>query len=256
MSQSSEMDAQQGGANRHARAAAISAGGGTLISTLKGLWPHMWPAARADLKRRVLLAFVLLVGAKLATIVMPFAFKYATDALVAVSEGNPLPKEAIFYFISAPLALVAIYGALRVSVALLTQLRDGLFAKVALHAVRRLAYTTFEHMHALSLRFHLERKTGGLTRVLERGRNGIEELVRLVILQMAPTVVELVARVLRAAVLFRLALRSRRGRYRDRLHGVDLSRHRMAHSHPAPHERIRHRRKREGSRTHCSTTRQ
>jgi ABC-type transport system involved in Fe-S cluster assembly fused permease/ATPase subunit len=192
MSQSSEMNAQQGGANRHARAAAISAGGGTLLSTLKGLWPHMWPAARADLKLRVLLAFVLLVGAKLATIVMPFAFKYATDALVAVSEGNPLPKEAIFYFISAPLALVAIYGALRVSVALLTQLRDGLFAKVALHAVRRLAYTTFEHMHALSLRFHLERKTGGLTRVLERGRNGIEELVRLVILQMAPTVVELV----------------------------------------------------------------
>jgi ATP-binding cassette subfamily B protein len=187
-----EMNMQHGGANERARAAAISAGGGTLLSTLKGLWPHMWPAARADLKLRVLLAFVLLVGAKLATIVMPFAFKYATDALVAVSEGNPLPNEAIFYFVSAPLALVAIYGALRVSVALLTQLRDGLFAKVALHAVRRLAYTTFEHMHALSLRFHLERKTGGLTRVLERGRNGIEELVRLVILQMAPTVVELV----------------------------------------------------------------
>ncbi|MEX2126820.1 MAG: ABC transporter ATP-binding protein/permease [Xanthobacteraceae bacterium] len=179
------------GASERARAAAVSAGGGTLLSTLKGLWPHMWPSARADLKRRVILAFVLLVGAKLATIVMPFAFKYATDALVAVSEGKPLPPEAIYYFISAPIALVIAYGSLRVGVALLTQLRDGLFAKVALHAVRRLAYTTFEHMHALSLRFHLERKTGGLTRVLERGRNGIEELVRLVILQMAPTIVEL-----------------------------------------------------------------
>jgi ATP-binding cassette subfamily B protein len=122
---------------------------------------------------------------------MPFAFKYATDALVSVSEGKPLPPEAIYSLIAAPAALVALYGLLRVATALLTQLRDGLFAKVALHAVRRLAETTFQHMHALSLRFHLERKTGGLTRVLERGRNGIEELVRLIILQMAPTFVEL-----------------------------------------------------------------
>ena len=75
--------------------------------------------------------------------------------------------------------------------ALLTQVRDGLFAKVAMHAVRRLAYLTFEHMHLLSLRFHLERKTGGLTRVLERGRNGIETIVRMVILQLVPTIVEL-----------------------------------------------------------------
>ena len=75
--------------------------------------------------------------------------------------------------------------------AALTQLRDGLFAKVAMHAVRRLAYRTFVHMHELSLRFHLERKTGGLTRVLERGRNGIETIVRMVILQLAPTIIEL-----------------------------------------------------------------
>lgn len=173
------------------RAAAVSARGGTLLSTLKGLWPHMWPADRADLKFRVLLAFVLLLGAKLATIVMPFAFKFATDALVAVSEGKPLPPEGVYAFVAAPAALVVAYGLLRVATALLTQLRDGLFAKVALHAVRRLAYTTFEHMHALSLRFHLERKTGGLTRVLERGRDGIEELVRLIILQMVPTAIEL-----------------------------------------------------------------
>ena len=75
--------------------------------------------------------------------------------------------------------------------AALTQLRDGLFAKVAMHAVRRLAYRTFIHMHELSLRFHLERKTGGLTRVLERGRNGIETIVRMVILQLSPTIIEL-----------------------------------------------------------------
>src|SRR5262249_36371939 len=79
----------------------------------------------------------------------------------------------------------------RILMAVLTQLRDGIFAKVAMNAVRRLAYRTFEHMHRLSLRFHLERKTGGLTRVLERGRNAIETIVRMVIIQLIPTVVEL-----------------------------------------------------------------
>ena len=74
--------------------------------------------------------------------------------------------------------------------AVLTQWRDGIFARVAMHAVRKLATITFVHMHELSLRFHLERKTGGLTRVLERGRNGIETIVRMVILQLMPTIVE------------------------------------------------------------------
>ncbi|HVT54827.1 MAG TPA: ABC transporter ATP-binding protein/permease [Xanthobacteraceae bacterium] len=165
--------------------------GGTLLSTIAGLWPHMWPAGRPDLKRRVLFAFVLLVGAKLATIALPFSFKWATDALVAVSEGRSTVQGALPAILSAPAALVLLYAVLRVSMSLITQLRDGLFAKVALNAVRRLAHLTFEHMHALSLRFHLERKTGGLTRILERGRDGIEELVRLVILQLAPTGVEL-----------------------------------------------------------------
>ena len=90
------------------------------------------------------------------------------------------------------------YGALRVLMAVLTQWRDGIFARVAMHAVRKLAYITFVHMHELSLRFHLERKTGGLTRVLERGRTGIEVIVRMVILQLIPTIVEVA---LLAAVL-------------------------------------------------------
>jgi ABC-type transport system involved in Fe-S cluster assembly fused permease/ATPase subunit len=91
------------------------------------------------------------------------------------------------------------YGGMRIVMAVLTQFRDGIFAKVAMHAVRRLAYLTFVHMHELSLRFHLERKTGGLTRVLERGRNGIETMVRMVILQLLPTLVEVA---LVAGVLF------------------------------------------------------
>ncbi len=79
---------------------------------------------------------------------------------------------------------------MRILMAVLTQWRDGIFARVAMHAVRKLATITFIHMHELSLRFHLERKTGGLTRVLERGREGIEVIVRMVILQLIPTIVE------------------------------------------------------------------
>src|SRR5438128_709198 len=82
------------------------------------------------------------------------------------------------------------YGVMRLLMALLTQVRDGIFARVAMHAVRRLAILTFQHMHQLSLRFHLERKTGGLTRMLERGRTGIEVIVRMVILQLIPTILE------------------------------------------------------------------
>ncbi len=94
------------------------------------------------------------------------------------------------WLIASPLIMTVSYGFMRVLMAVLTQWRDGIFAKVAMHAVRKLAYLTFVHMHELSLRFHLERKTGGLTRVLERGRLGIEVIVRMVILQLAPTIVE------------------------------------------------------------------
>ena len=96
----------------------------------------------------------------------------------------------MLWLIASPLLMTASYGAVRILMAVLTQWRDGIFARVAMHAVRKLAYRTFVHMHELSLRFHLERKTGGLTRVLERGRSGIETIVRMVILQLIPTIVE------------------------------------------------------------------
>jgi ATP-binding cassette subfamily B protein len=87
-------------------------------------------------------------------------------------------------------AAISLYGLTRIAMTLLVQVREGMFAKVALHAVRRLALTTFEHMHRLSLRFHLERKTGGLTRVLERGRVGIENITRMTLMTFVPTIVE------------------------------------------------------------------
>jgi ATP-binding cassette, subfamily B, heavy metal transporter len=171
--------------------AAISADRAALFPTLVHLWPYIWPADRGDLKLRVVAAMLLLLLAKLATIAVPFTFKWATDALVGQGSAPFAPSDWLAWTVAAPILMTIAYAAMRILMAGLTQARDGLFAKVAMHAVRRLAYRTFEHMHRLSLRFHLERKTGGLTRVLERGRNGIETIVRMVILQLAPTIIEL-----------------------------------------------------------------
>src|SRR4249920_1907280 len=169
----------------------ISAARGELFSTIVRLWPYIWPSDRADLKMRVVGSLLLLLAAKLATVAVPFAFKWATDALAGQGSAPIAASDWLLWVIAAPVAMTIAYGGMRILMAALTQLRDGLFAKVAMHAVRRLAYRTFVHMHELSLRFHLERKTGGLTRVLERGRNGIETIVRMVILQLAPTIIEL-----------------------------------------------------------------
>ena len=160
----------------------VPADRGALLRTVINLWPYIWPADRADLKLRVLGALVLLFAAKLATVAVPFTFKWATDALVGHGTAPVEGSDWLLWAAAAPIVLTLAYGGMRVLMAALTQMRDGLFAKVAMHAVRRLAFRTFVHMHELSLRFHLERKTGGLTRVLERGRNGIETIVRIVIL--------------------------------------------------------------------------
>jgi ATP-binding cassette subfamily B protein len=122
---------------------------------------------------------------------VPFTFKWATDALTGQGSAPLGPASWLGWAIAAPVLMTVAYGVMRILMAVLTQARDGLFAKVAMNAVRRLAYMVFEHMHRLSLRFHLERKTGGLTRVLERGRNAIETIVRMVIMQLVPTIIEL-----------------------------------------------------------------
>src|SRR4051812_37814115 len=162
----------------------------TLIGTLVHLWPYIWPGDRVDLKMRVVWSFVLLLVAKLATLSVPFTFKWAIDALTGAATAPVQSSNWALWLIASPLIMTLSYGAVRVLMAVLTQWRDGIFAKVSMHAVRKLAYLTFVHMHELSLRFHLERKTGGLTRVLERGRLGIEVIVRMVILQLVPTIVE------------------------------------------------------------------
>jgi ATP-binding cassette subfamily B protein len=164
----------------------VSADRGRTFSTLRNLWPYMWPSDRPDLKQRVLVAFLALIGAKLLTVLVPYTFKWATDALTGEGDlSTMLPVLLV-----APVAMVLAYNVGRVIATGLNQLRDALFARVGQHAVRRLAYRTFVHLHGLSLRFHLERRTGGVSRIVERGTTGIETIVRFTILNTLPTVVE------------------------------------------------------------------
>ncbi len=158
----------------------------TLLSTGRRLWPYIWPRDRLDLKARIFLAFAALVVAKLVTIAVPYSFKWATDSLT--SEGARV--DGLPAALAGPIALTILYGVLRTAMAGFTQARDALFAAVAMNAVRRLANDVFVHMHDLSLRYHLERKTGALTRVLERGRNAIETMVRMITLTGLPTLLE------------------------------------------------------------------
>ncbi len=164
----------------------VSADSGSLFTTLFNLWPYMWPTGRADLKARVVWATVFLVVAKFVLIGVPYFFKWATDALSTDGAAPPLLPA----FLLAPVMLVIAYNVVRIVQLGLNQLRDSLFARVGQHAVRQLAYKTFVHMHDLSLRFHLERRTGGLSRIIERGTKGIETIVRFTILNTAPTILE------------------------------------------------------------------
>lgn len=168
------------------RSAVIQPGSG-FFATFHALWPYLWPADRADLRGRVVAAFALMVCGRLVLMGVPFTFKWVTDALAGTYSNL---EKWLPWLIGAPLALTILYGLARVGAAAFVQLRDAIFAPVFMHAVRTLALQTFGHLHHLSLRFHLERKTGGLTRVLERGRNGIEEMVRLGLNQLVPVIIE------------------------------------------------------------------
>ncbi len=145
--------------------------------------PRLWPAERIDLRVRVVLALLALVGAKAITVYVPFLYKEAVDQLS--------PETAAATAIIVPIALIIAYGVSRIMMVALAQLRDAVFAKVGQNAVRQLAVETFRHLHALSLRFHLERRTGGLSRLIERGTKGIDFLLRFSLFNIFPTIIEL-----------------------------------------------------------------
>jgi ABC-type transport system involved in Fe-S cluster assembly fused permease/ATPase subunit len=148
---------------------------------LKSLLPHLWPAGSFAMRLRVFVAIVLLTAAKLATVYVPMLFKRMVDLL---SDPQNLP-------LVLPLGLIVAYGAIRVASIAFAELRDAVFAKVAQRAIRNIALQTFRHLHALSLRFHLDRQTGGLSRAIERGTNGIDSLLWFMLFNILPTLVEI-----------------------------------------------------------------
>ncbi len=166
----------------------ISADASNPFGTLVNLWPYMWPHGRADLKARVLWATFYLFLAKFILLAVPYFFKWSTDAL----NGKMDMVGILPAFLLGAVVLIIAYNFTRLLQLGLNQLRDALFASVGQYAVRQLAYRTFVHMHQLSLRFHLERKTGGLSRIIERGTKGIETIVRFTILNTVPTLLEFV----------------------------------------------------------------
>jgi ATP-binding cassette, subfamily B, heavy metal transporter len=163
--------------------AALRRGDGSHWGTLKDIMPLLWPEGRMDLKVRVVLAVVALILAKIITVLTPFAYKYAVDALTA--------KDGLPALVVVPAFMILAYGVGRVMMVAFAQLRDAIFAKVGQRAVRELAMRTFRHLHALSLKFHLERRTGGLSRIISRGTNGIDTILRYSLFNTFPTALEL-----------------------------------------------------------------
>ena len=158
----------------------------SVIGTVVKLWPYIWPHDRPSLKRLVFVAVLLLIAAKLVTATVPFFFKYVTDSLA----GNELNLTFLPSFLLTPLMLILGFVAARILSIVFNQLRDALFARVSQHAVRQLALRAFSHVHQLSLRFHLQRRTGGLSRVIERGTKGIDSVVRYTVLSTLPVIFE------------------------------------------------------------------
>ena len=146
--------------------------------TLKRLFPYLW-----QYKWRVVAALSFMVGAKLANVSVPLLLKELIDAM-AFKPNDPLAV------IVVPVSLLLVYGVLRLSVSAFTELRELVFAKATQGAARQIALETFQHLHGLSLRFHLERQTGGMTRDIERGVRGIESLISYSLYSVVPTLIE------------------------------------------------------------------
>ena len=162
------------------------------FAVLRELIPYVWPKGRWDLHMRVILAFVALVLAKVITLAVPIAYKNTVDYLTGESSASATPGVTIFGLAAIPAMLIVAYGVGRILMVLFAQARDMVFTVVAQNAVRQIANRTFRHLHALSLRFHLERRTGGLNRVIERGVSGVETILRMAVLNSIPTAIELI----------------------------------------------------------------
>ena len=155
---------------------------------LNDLFPYIWPKGRNDIKSRIIIALIILILAKVLTVLVPYTYKWATDAIVG---DNTAPHIIPIVFLT-PVMLIIAFGVGRILMVAFNQLRDALFVKVGQTAVRNLGKKSFHHLHSLSLSFHLNRRTGALNRVTDRGVKGIESIIRLLILNTFPTIIEFI----------------------------------------------------------------
>jgi ABC-type transport system involved in Fe-S cluster assembly fused permease/ATPase subunit len=153
------------------------------IKTFKLLLPYLWPEKRRDLRTRVSFAVIALVLAKIASVSTPLVLGSAVNSLTELSSGINL-------FMLIPVALVVGYGITKVIAFTFVEIRDALFSKVSQHSIRQISLTMFQHLHNLSLQFHLNRQTGGLAKFIDRGTKGIDFLLRYVLFNIVPTFFE------------------------------------------------------------------
>ncbi|WP_206933868.1 ABCB family ABC transporter ATP-binding protein/permease [Roseococcus thiosulfatophilus] len=152
-------------------------------SALISILPYLWPRGETEMKLRVVVSVICLILAKAANVLVPIAYARAVDALA--------PREGVGAMLAIPIALILGYGLLRVVSAGLAELRNAVFAKVQARAARWVALRVFRHLHALSMRFHMDRATGGLSRVIERGTRGIAIALNFLLFNIIPTIVEI-----------------------------------------------------------------
>ena len=159
------------------------------FSSIRSLLPYLWPQDEFSVRARVVLSMALLTLAKLATVAVPVLLKYAVDALSEPAPGQGVDAGSVA--IVVPIGLLVSYGVLRVLSLGFKELQGAVFATVAERAIRKAGVQTFRHIHDLALRFHLDRRTGGLSRAIERGTKGIEYVLRMLLFNIIPTMVEI-----------------------------------------------------------------
>jgi ATP-binding cassette subfamily B protein len=182
--------------SRSATSADTAAIGASGWNTLRRVAPYLWPPGQGWVKRRVVIALLLLLAAKLVSVTTPFFYKAAVDALTGQGSGEGAP------LLAGALGLTVAYGLARFGAVLFGELRDAVFVRVGQRALRRVALETFTHIHRLSLRFHITRKTGGLSRIIERGVKGIDFLLRFMLFSIGPLILELTMVAIIFATLF------------------------------------------------------
>ena len=158
--------------------------------TIKRVGPYLWPPGESWVKRRVVISLVLLVCAKVVSSTTPYIYKLAVDALTGATRGGQVPDAGWVLALGA-IGLTVAYGMARLLTVAFGELRDAVFVRVGQRALRKLALETFTHIHRLSMRYHITRKTGGLSRIIERGVKGVDFLLRFMLLSIGPLILEL-----------------------------------------------------------------